>query len=585
MALSRRWAAPLLALCLAWPVVAPAQETRPDALTADGGRYYGTLKEGRLHGKGRIEWSNGARYEGEVNDGLISGQGVMRYLNGDLYDGEFIQGAKDGLGRLQRRDGTVYAGDFRNDFFHGRGRLELANGDVYQGDFENGDYHGRGTLNFKDGRRYRGEFAKGHFSGEGLLDTGQGETFEGAFVDGDFTGKGVYTRPDGAFHEGLFVRWRGNGPGKFTDNEGNVFEGNFTNGDFSGQGRLRGKSGFLYEGEFKAWRFHGKGILNIANGDQYSGSFANGQYHGEGVLRYARPRDDGRSQDRGIWREGRFEDEAARQLAMRNVELALYSQQSILQRALDGLAPRVPGRINMYLLSLGGDGTQEVFRREAAFVREQFDSGYDTRGRSLALVNSRTTVDQMPMATITSIRESLKAMAARMDREQDILFLFLTSHGSREHELTLSQNNMGLRNLAARELGELLRESGIRWRVVVISACYSGGFIEHVKDERTLVIAAARQDRPSFGCEDDRDFTYFGRAYFKESLPSSHSFDEAFRKADTLVREWELRDFREEKKGGEPEFSYPQIHQPAPINEHLARWWAQRSGPLVNNSR
>jgi len=575
---SLRWVAPLAALCIAWPALVLAQELRPDALTSDGGRYFGTLKDGKLHGKGRIEWANGARYVGEMNQGLISGQGVMRFRNGDIYDGEFRNGVMDGLGRLQMRDGSVYAGDFKLDLYHGSGRLELANGDVYQGDFVNGEYRGRGTLSYKDGRKYRGEFAKGHYSGQGRLDTGQGESFEGEFAEGNFTGKGIYTRADGATHEGSFVRWRGNGPGRFTDNEGNVFEGEFTNGNLSGRGRLRGKAGFVYEGEFRAWRFHGKGSLRMANGDQYSGSFANGQYDGEGVLSYARPRDDGRTEDRGIWREGRFEDEAARQLAMRNVELALYSQQSVLQRALSSLAPRVPGRINMYMLALGGDGTQEVFRREAAFVRDQFDSGFGTRNRSLALVNSRTTVTEMPMATITSIRESLKAIAARMDREQDILFLFLTSHGSKEHELVLSQNNMGLRSLPARELGGLLRESGILWKVIVISACYAGGFIEHLKDERTLVIAAARQDRPSFGCEDDRDFTYFGRAYFKESLPKSGSFEEAFSKAEALVREWELRDFRERKKSGTPEFSYPQIYQAAPINAHLRRWWAQRPG-------
>jgi hypothetical protein len=28
----------------------------PDALTPDGGRYYGSLRNGKLHGLGRIEW-------------------------------------------------------------------------------------------------------------------------------------------------------------------------------------------------------------------------------------------------------------------------------------------------------------------------------------------------------------------------------------------------------------------------------------------------------------------------------------------------------------------------------------------------
>ena len=65
-----------------------------------------------------------------------------------------------------------------------------------------------------------------------------------------------------------------------------------------------------------------------------------------------------------------------------------------------------------------------------------------------------------------------------MNRDEDILFLFLTSHGSPEHEFKLQQNHMTLRDLPARELGELLKASGIRWKVIVVSACYSGGFID-----------------------------------------------------------------------------------------------------------
>lgn len=564
----------VLALLLGWP--AAAAQPRPDAQTADGGSYFGPLKGGRMNGRGRMLWSSGASYEGGFAEGQMSGQGIMKFANGDSYDGEFRNGMMEGLGRLERRDGTVYAGDFKGNLYHGRGRLEWANGDVYQGEFEGGEYHGRGTLAYKDGRRYRGDFARGKYSGEGRFETPLGETFEGQFAEGEFTGKGVYTRPDGAFHEGSFVNWRSSGPGVYTDREGNVFEGEFSNNELNGKGRLRGKTGYLYEGEFRAWRFHGQGTLRLVNGDQYTGGFANGQYDGEGALKYARAKDDGRTEDRGRWRDGRFEDEAARALAQKNVELAIYSQRAILDRALAALAPREAGRVNMFLMTVGGDGAEEVFRREAVFVREQFDRDFGTRNRSLSLVNSRNSVTTLPMATHTSLRESLKAIASKMNLEEDILFLFLTSHGLREHELVLAQNNMGLRGLPAKELGEMLRESAIRWKVVVVSACYGGGFIDHLKDERTLVIAAARHDRPSFGCSDDNDFTYFGRAYFKESLPASSSFQDAFARADALVRQWELRDHEQSKGRGGPELSFPQMHDAAPIREQLKRWWAQK---------
>ena len=150
------------------------------------------------------------------------------------------------------------------------------------------------------------------------------------------------------------------------------------------------------------------------------------------------------------------------------------------------------------------------------------------------------------------------------------------SHGSQEHELVLNQNNMNLRGLRARELGELLKESGIRWKVIVVSACYGGGFIDSVKDDHTLVITAARHDRRSFGCADENDFTRFGRAFFKEALPKSRSFAEAFGRAESLIREWEAKELKAGDRAGENEFSSPQIVSPEPIQTYLDRWWAQK---------
>lgn len=254
-----------------------------------------------------------------------------------------------------------------------------------------------------------------------------------------------------------------------------------------------------------------------------------------------------------------------------SVETALYSQRALLDRAIAGVAPREPGRINLFLLALAGDGTQEVFHREVDFVRAQFERDFHIGAHALTLVNSRNTVGTAPMATRTSLREALAGIAARMDREQDILFLFLTSHGSKDHQLALDLDGMDLLNLPARELGSMLRDSGIRWKVVVVSACYSGGFIDDLHDDHTLIITAARRDRTSFGCADENEFTDFGRAYFKEALPQASSFQDAYRKATALVDEWEKKDGR----AGPGEQSEPQMDNPAPIEEHLRRWWRQ----------
>jgi hypothetical protein len=423
----------------------------------------------------------------------------------------------------------------------------------YHGPLVDGVMHGRGEIHYQDGRKYRGELVRGQFHGSGRFEHATGDVHEGEFKEGAFTGKGTYTAKGGARYEGEFRAWRFHGKGRYTDPQGTTYEGSFVDGSLAGPGKATIKSGEVYEGEFE-----------------------NGLYHGKGTLTYAKPREDGRASESGTWRYGSLQDPEGEKKRQAAFEAALYEQKTLLDKALGALQPGTPGTIDMYLLAVGGDGTQEVFRREVDFVRGAFAERFGTAGRSVVLVNSRNTLASQPMATVTSIRAALQAIAARMDREEDILFLFMTSHGSKEHEFVLSQRGMQLRGLPAARLGELLRESAIRWKVVLVSACYSGGFIDPVKDDRTLVITAARRDRRSFGCADENDFTYFGRAFFKEALPGARSFTQAFERASTLVEEWERADVA---KSGKPaaadHHSLPQIHRPKPIEAHLQRWWKE----------
>ncbi|MGQ0655690.1 MAG: C13 family peptidase [Betaproteobacteria bacterium] len=389
----------------------------------------------------------------------------------------------------------------------------------YEGEFKDGKYHGHGRLQDPDGRRYVGEFAHGRFHGQGRAEMPNGDLYEGEFRDGELTGQGTANLRDGTRYRGELLNWKPHGKGRLVDPAGNVYEGGFSEGRFDGEGTLRLKNGQVRSGK---------------------------------------------------WKQGRPDDSAERLASATEIETALYRQRPLLDETLRALAPRQPGRINLYLLAVAGDGSQEVFRREVEFVQKQFDSEFGTRGRSVALINSRSTTATAPMATLTSLREALGAIAAKMDREQDILLLFMTSHASKEHEFLLNHGHMPLRSFKPQELAALLKESAIGWKAIVVSSCYSGGFIDALKDERTLVISASRHDRQSFGCADENDFTYFGRAFFKESLATSKSFDEAFSRAVKLVDEWEKRD----KRTGN-DASLPQIHSPRPIAEHLRRWWDQ----------
>jgi hypothetical protein len=150
-----------------------------------------------------------------------------------------------------------------------------------------------------------------------------------------------------------------------------------------------------------------------------------------------------------------------------------------------------------------------------------------------------------------------------MNREEDVLFLFLTSHGSPEHVLTVDNGPLELDGLTPEMVRRMLRKSGVTWKVLVVSACYSGGFVEPLKDDHTLIITAADATHESFGCSYGEKFTWFGNAYFKEALRHTYSFTAAFTQARQTIRKWEA------EQGESP--SNPQIWVGKKMENKLAQ--------------
>lgn len=494
-----------------------ALSNSPDAVLADGGRYFGPLVDGRLHGEGELKWENGARYTGDFEHGLMAGDGRLETAGSDVYEGQFQSGMK-----------------------HGNGRLETSGGEVFEGRFER-DVFVDGTYTDGRGNLYEGEMKSWYFHGDGRLETRYGEVREGRFEEGEHV-EGTYTQADGTTDEGQFVDGGLQGEGRRADTQGNVYNGEFHQGEPYGSGRMEYADGSVYEGEFEYGFRHGEGTMTSADGGEA---------------------------ESGLWRYGSLVDgdsEASRR--GQAVETVLYNQSELLDSALSEIEPGDPDKIDLYLLAVGGDGSQEVFRREVAFVVDLFDERFGTESRSVSLVNSRTSYEHIPMATRTSVGRTLDTLAERMD-DEDILLVYMTSHGSQDHRFVLDFNDMLLPDLAADQLGEMLAASGIEWKVVVVSACYSGGFIEPIRDGTTMVITAAASDRMSFGCSDEADLTYFGRAYLAEALNETDDFRAAF---DTAV---ERIEDREQDEDISPH-SNPQVVAPEPIQAQLERWRAQR---------
>lgn len=199
-----------------------------------------------------------------------------------------------------------------------------------------------------------------------------------------------------------------------------------------------------------------------------------------------------------------------------------------------GLAPQRPGVIDLYFLGFAGSAAQDVFYNEVRGAQEVLDERFDTAGRALLLVNRKETAGELPFASLSALRAALDRLRVTMDPDEDILFLLLTSHG-RPDSIAVDNPLVQLGNLSARDLRHALDRSGIRWRVVVLSACYSGSFIDELEDDRTLILTAARKDRPSFGCANGRRFTEFGKAFFGEALWREASFVAAFERARSAI--------------------------------------------------
>ncbi|RKZ48998.1 MAG: hypothetical protein DRQ58_03140 [Gammaproteobacteria bacterium] len=244
-----------------------------------------------------------------------------------------------------------------------------------------------------------------------------------------------------------------------------------------------------------------------------------------------------------------------------NIEDTFYRQNELLKKATDSLMPERAGKTDLYFLGLAGYADEDVFMNEAMLVKELFDDQFDTRERSLLLINNAKTVKDLPLANAHNLETAVLALAETMNPEEDILFLLMTSHGSEDHELSVAFSPLDMNDIGPEEIKTILDKAGIKWRVIVISACYSGGFIEPLFDENMLIITAAGKDRNSFGCENDRDYTYFGEALFGKHLQDDRNFSTAFYAAKKDI---EAREMEESL-----EASMPQIRIGANIEKQL----------------
>jgi hypothetical protein len=219
-------------------------------------------------------------------------------------------------------------------------------------------------------------------------------------------------------------------------------------------------------------------------------------------------------------------------------EATIFRQETLVAEALKGVEPSPKNRPQFFFVGVAPSSVQSVFQREVLGAKDVFDDRFNTKGHSIALINSVDTMNSRPLASATNLAAVLSGIGKKMDRKKDVLLLFVTSHGSKG-SISVYMPGVQLNQITDEVLAGILADSGIKNKVIIISACHSGSFIPKLKDPNTLLMTAASAERTSFGCSNERDWTYFGDALFNHAFKSTHSMSKAFSDAAKLIAKWE----------------------------------------------
>lgn len=248
-------------------------------------------------------------------------------------------------------------------------------------------------------------------------------------------------------------------------------------------------------------------------------------------------------------------------------------QQSLFRSQVENLLPSDGAKPQVYgLVYAPYEG--DVFMRENQLVTGVMASRFGAEGRTLSLLNHATATATTPWATPTNLERALNSIGEKMNRDQDVLLLYLTSHGGRDHKLASEHWPLNVPELTAVEVRTMLDRAGIRYSAVLISACYSGGWIEPLQADTHLVMTAADKDHTSYGCGGQSELTFFGRAMFDEELRHSSSFEQAFARAVPRIKQ------REIEAGKDDGFSNPQLAVGPGFRAH----WASVVQPVLDST-
>lgn len=219
--------------------------------------------------------------------------------------------------------------------------------------------------------------------------------------------------------------------------------------------------------------------------------------------------------------------------------------------ALDALKPQRPGIVDAYVVVVALD-SDSVFGREAREAGRVLASRFDAAGRTIVLAGDEDGRKADAPGSPHTLALALARVAELMDRNEDVLVLYSTSHGEPGVGLVYQDEARGAGEITPARLAGLLDPLGFKNRLVMLQACYAGQFVPALRRPGTVVITAADENHPSFGCQAGNDWTLFGTALINHAFRQPLPLEIQFQRAKALIAA------AEEQAGLEP--SNPQVY-------------------------
>lgn len=227
----------------------------------------------------------------------------------------------------------------------------------------------------------------------------------------------------------------------------------------------------------------------------------------------------------GWWTDG--DDPQLNEAANPASEPVMAAQTYLLAHALDDLEDPRPGVPDLYFIGFAPDARQPGFRAEIDDVRQAMDDRFGTAGRSMNLVNHASAVAEAPFATLTNLHRVLTQIGEAIERDDDVVMLYLAAAGTRDHGLAAVHPPLDLVSLTPQALKQLLDNAGIRYRVIVVSSCAAGEWLDGLRDADTAVLVATTGDDRPAGCAAGDSPAPFGRDFAANALHKSESIGAA----------------------------------------------------------